>query len=642
VKPGKQILLFSFFLISFFTASAQDSLSVVIDTPVAIIDTIVPLDPALLPPEDSIQTIKKELRADKAKKAFQFFSYLKYSDKAPASQFTGDEKYKPYKGKKIRNIQIQIFKPYGAIEEDCYQSLDEDSCSLPLKRGQKFGNKIHFSSKEWYVKGDILFKGGDEVNPSLFADTEKLLWERKKFKDVQIFLFDNKDGSVDVLVYLQDKLSWVVGLGYNRRLIFGISTYNFFGLPNTFSVYTGINFNKYNLWAVGGDYKYENILKTQINFVTNFDIEKLNSEAFVSMYRNFFSIKTQWAFNVKYEYDYSTFSRTQDLRDTTSYIMTRSNFYSMWAAYALPVVKLFNIQDDKLKLLFATKLTYTKYKFRPFISYPNYDKVFVTQANYRFGIGVARWDYYLARNAFYLEVGEYFPRGYSVSYWSGPQFDEVYGNRTSFDLIFNYGIHSARIGYFYPQYEFSGYIRHKKGEEMINKLTLDYVSDRVNISKRAFFRQVFRASTSLGSSVTPDRYFNINEENGIRGFYSPRVKGSKSLTMNFESDFYLVKKIAKLKLMHYVFTDLGWVSENNDKIAGESVFQYGVGFGARIRSADLGIPNVDIQFSFYPNGKNYGEDLFGFHVYGTNPNAVQQNNMFVEPSFHKSYDPGHN
>jgi hypothetical protein len=39
---------------------------------------------------------------------------------------------------------------------------------------------------------------------------------------------------------------------------------------------------------------------------------------------------------------------------------------------------------------------------------------------------VARWDYYLARNAFYIDAAEFFPRGYSVSFWTGLQLDEVY------------------------------------------------------------------------------------------------------------------------------------------------------------------------------------------------------------------------
>ena len=31
-----------------------------------------------------------------------------------------------------------------------------------MNKGQKFGNAIHFKSKEWYIRGDIFFKEGDQ------------------------------------------------------------------------------------------------------------------------------------------------------------------------------------------------------------------------------------------------------------------------------------------------------------------------------------------------------------------------------------------------------------------------------------------------------------------------------------------------
>ncbi len=592
-----------------------------IDTPSVVIDTLkINIDPSLLPPEDSLQDLKKEARIFKAKKAFQFFSYLKYADKE-TGEFSGLEKYKKYKGKKIRSIHVEILKPYGIIEDDYSQTVN---------KAQKFGNKIHFNSKAWFVKNDILFKEGDKVNPSLFADSEKLLWDRKKFKDVKIVVYeDEKDlDSVDVLVFLQDKLSWVVGLGYNNRLIAGISTYNFFGQPNTLSVFAGLNFNKYNLWAVGGEYKYENIKVSQINFKTNFVVEKLNQNAAISLYRNFFSVKTQWAFDLRYIYDFSTLSLTGRRLDTANYIKTKSHFYSLWLAYAMPLSKLFGIKDDNLKLVFATKLNAIQYKRRPFLTSESYDKIFVDQQNYTFGIGVARWDYYLARNAFYIDVAEFFPRGYSISFWTGQQFDEVYGRRVLLDVTINYGIHFKKFGYLYPQFNFKGYVRHKNGEEMVASLSLDYVSNRVTLSKIVYFRQIIKLGTNLGAAVPEERYFNINDD--IRGFYSRRLKGSKSVTFKAECDLSFDKSVLATKAMTYIFADMAWISENKQTLFKESVYQYGVGFGLRLRNVNIGVPHVDMQLSFYPRGKDFGQPLFGVAVYGSNPNAIQQNNMFVE------------
>lgn len=629
-KPASLTItkLFLFCILFFFSYSYSFSQKILPDTPVVVIDTIeiLSIDTCMVIIPDSIQILKKEIRAEKTKKVFKVLSYLKYTDPGYGKEFSGVEKYKPYKGKKIRSVQIEIFKPFGAVEDDCSQQ--------PVGKRQKFGNKIHFISKEWFVKSDILFKEGDNVDPALFADTEKLLWDRKKFKDIRILIVsDSTSEDVDILVYLQDKLSWVVGLGYSGRLSFGISTYNFFGLPNTLTLFTGINFNKYNLWAFGGSYRYENIRGSQINFITDFLIEKLNRNALLSFYRNFFSIKTQWAFNARYQFDNSTSSLTRDSHDTSSYIKTRSNALSLWAAYSVPVNKIIPCKDDKLKLVFGTKLDHIHYRKRPFISDSTYDRIFVDQQNYVFGIGVARWDYYLARNAFYIDVAEYFPRGYSVSFWAGHQFDEVYGRRTSLNFTINHGMYFKKFGYLYPQLNFRGYIKKKKPQEMVTTLSLDYVSNRINIAKKVFFRQIVKTSTSLGAEVPADRYLNINESNGIRGFSSPVLKGSKTFALRAESDLFYDKKIALTKAMTYIFCDMAWISENGKALFKQSVYQYGIGFGLRLRSADLGVPHLDLQLSFYPRGKDFGQSLVGFSIYGYNQNAVQQNNMFVEPSW---------
>lgn len=573
---------------------------------------------------DSVKTIKKFERTEKTKKVFKFFSYFNYNDRGYGKDFSGVEKYDKYKGKKITCVDIVIFKPFGCTE---------DSCHTKLSKGQKFGNSIHFKAKEWFVRGDVFFKEGDTINPTLFADTEKLLWERKKFKDVRILIMPDSlnTDNAEVMIFLQDRLSWAMSIGYyNERVVASATTFNVFGLPNTINVFGGVNFNKYNIWAVGGSYKYENIQASQINLTTSFVIEKLNQTVDVSVNRDFFNLKTALAFNAEYIYNNRTVSLSGNLRDPSSYVKAKSNYYSLWVAGAVAVNKLMPCRDDKLKFIAATKLNFTDYKTRPFIINRNYNESFIRQQNYLFGLGLARWDYYLERNAFYIDIAEYFPHGISASIWAGQQIDEIYGRRTSIDLTLNYGIYFKKFGYLYPQVNYSSFIRNKKGEQMKTKISLDYVSKKVAFAKHMYFRQILKGGTNLGFFTPEERYFNINNGNGIRGFYSPSLKGSKSITLSVESDLFLDKIIALSKGMVYAFCDMGWLSENGKKLIVESRYQYGVGLGFRLRSVDLGFPYIDFQFSLYPRGKDFGAQFFQFKLYQENMNAITQNNMFVE------------
>lgn len=578
--------------------------------------------------QDSIAHLRKELRKEKTKRVFKFISYFNYYDRGYGKDFSGAEKYNKYRGKKISCVDIVVFKPFGCTE---------DSCPAAISKAQKFGNAIHFRSREWYIRGDIFFQEGDTVNPTLFADTEKLLWERKKFKDVRILIMPDslQESSVEVMVYLQDNLSWMMAAGYSQnRVLLSISTFNFFGLPHSLRLFTGVNFNKYDIWAFGGIYKYENIQSSQINFQTQFVVQKLNQNVLASINRNFFSLKSRWAFDAKYVYNNQTLSLTGNPRDPSSFVGARSHYYSLWMAYADPVEKVMSCKDSKLKFVLAAKLDYTDYRSRPFIINDNFNESFIRQQNYMFGVGLARWDYYLERNAFYIDIAEYFPRGLNASLWAGTQVDEILGRRTHADLTLNYGIYFRKFGYLLPQANYSSYIRDRKGEQMHARFDLNYVSKRVSFARHMYFRQVLKAESNLGFFVPEERYFNINDLNGIRGFYSPSLKGSKSFLLSAECDLFLDKTVLMTRGMGYVFCDMGWLSRNGEMLIKDSPYQYGIGVGLRIRSVDLGLPYLDFQFSVYPKGKDFGALPFQFKLYETNLNAIMQNNMFVEPTFY--------
>ncbi len=619
IASANRLLLFFVHLFSIFHANAQDNLNVP-----STIDSTSEIIKKELKIVDTFLIEKKENKADKIKKAFKFISYVNYSDRGYGKDFTGIEKYEAFQGKKISCVDIILFKPFACTQ---------DTCPSKLTKGQKFGNKIHFNAKEWFIKGDIFFKEGDIVNATLFADTERQLWKRNKFKQVDILILPDSANTdqVEVLIFLQDRLSWSAALGYiNNRFTFTASTFNLFGLPNTLTLFAGINSNKHNIWAAGGEYNYDNIQASQINFKTSFLIEKLNHNVTVSLNRNFFNIHTKYAFNVQYDYKDQTISLNGNIRDPSSYVKAKSNNYSLWLAGAVPLKKFIPKNDDKLKFIGAIKLNYLDYKTRPFIIDRNYNELFIQQQNYKFGIGLARWDYYLEKNAFYIDIAEYFPKGISTSFWTGLQIDEIYGKRAIIDVTINQGNYFKKFGYLYAQANFNGYIRNKKGEQLQTRFDLNYVSKNIHFAKHMYFRQLLKGSTTLGFFTPEERYFNINDMNGIRGFYSPTLKGSKSITLSAECDFYLDKHVAMSKGMIYLFADVGWLSENGKKLIIQSTFQYGIGAGLRLRSVDLGLPYMDFQFSVYPKGKYYGAALFQFKLYEQNMNEILHNNMFYE------------
>lgn len=573
--------------------------------------------------KEDLEDKEEKTKEEKANNAFKWISYLNYSDRGDGIQFKGIDFYKPYENKIIDSINIKVFVPF-----DC----TIDSCTS-LKGGQKFGNKIHFNSKEWQVKKDLIFETGETVNALLFADFERLLWESGRYKMVQILMEAIDSNKVIVHIILQDKLSYSLYAGYrSESLIIGSTISNFFGLPNTLNLNVSFNTNKNNPLTFNGAYYYNNILGSRINFRNQFTIDKYNKFNYSAINKDFISFKTKWAFKINYQFGNITTSLNNNMRDESSLVKTKSHYYGIWLAYAIPLNRLMATRNNKMKFVMGLKINRDNYKDRPFIIDRNYSKQFVNTSNYLFGFGLANWDYYLYSNAFFVDIPEYLPKGFNMSIWIGPQLDEVFGNRNYFYSNINYSKQFKKFGYLNSSLTYSGFLKERKGEQMLVSLQESWLTNLLTFGKKKqfSFRQIIKSSFNYGFFTPTDRYFGVNETSGIRGFYSPNLRGSKSYTVNLESDLYLNRKVALSKGMVYAFADLAWLSPNDKTLIIQSNFQYGLGVGLRFRSVDLGMPYLDFQFAFYPNGKNYGVNLFQFKLYETNYYAVPTNNMFFE------------
>jgi len=145
-------------------------------------------------PAKTPKQIKREEQNEKVlnglNKTLIYISYLSYRDRTVDRPVTGPDEFEPYRGKMVRNIDIQVINPYGV-------TIDRPVADH-YTRFQKFANRIQVRTKDWVVRNDLLFKTGDVVDPILFADTEKNLWEHGTFKDIKIFIVP-VDGSVELI-----------------------------------------------------------------------------------------------------------------------------------------------------------------------------------------------------------------------------------------------------------------------------------------------------------------------------------------------------------------------------------------------------------------------------------------------------------
>lgn len=590
-------------------------------------DSLANVQNMLIAKRDSISNViskeKKQEKSQKIESTFKFISYLNYVDRGDGIKLFGAEKYQTFAGKKINQIFIKVEEPFSC-----------DSCTL--KKAQKFANKIHLSTKEWQAKQDLLFEAGDILSPSVMADAERLLWERNRYKYVNISVspacddeLREVDDKVDVYIYLVDRLSYTMATGYsNESLLITGSINNLFKQPNSLYLSTFFNFNKNNLFILSTKYIYRNILNSKIDFNAAYTYSNLTQKFSTSLSKAYLSVITKWAFNASYTYSNQKVSLTNNLRDINSLVKAKSHAYNLWLSYAQSLSKISNVRTDRLKFIISTKINHIKYKERPFIIDKNVNTNFINISDFIFGFGFAFWDYYVFNNIYYIDQPEFLPKKWNLSFWIGPQIDELLGRRNNFSMNLNYGKEFKKFGYLYSEVNYGGYIRNKKGEQMLLTVVQNYIAKSIKIRKHTHFRTLLGAKFNYGFFYPEDRYFTIN--NAIRSFYSPSLKGSKSITANIEANFFLDKRVALSKGMVYAFADIGWISNNDKKLITQSFFQYGVGLGMRIRSLDLGLPYIDLQFAFYPKGKQADVNPYQFRLYEQNLNTILTNSLFFQ------------
>src|ERR1017187_2323306 len=225
-------------------------------------------------PGKTEKQLAKEKHQKKAVKAMstalQCLSYLNYSDRTVDRVFSGMDEFESYRGSRIRKIEVRILEPFGV-------SVEKPETEHYTKF-QKFADKIQFRTREWTVRNELLFKQGEKVDPMLFADTERNLWDRGTFKDLKIFVIpvDGDDDEVDVVVMVQDRWSWslISGVQYNKAQG-GIAFQNLAGMPMSVSQKVSFNFRKDNPYTVNGGFEYDNIKRSHIDIYTNYTYENL-------------------------------------------------------------------------------------------------------------------------------------------------------------------------------------------------------------------------------------------------------------------------------------------------------------------------------------------------------------------------------
>ncbi|MGA2823257.1 MAG: hypothetical protein ABSE72_06985 [Bacteroidales bacterium] len=505
--------------------------------------------------------------------------------------------FNKYKGKVIRHIRIETLDPFGT---SIYDTLSDAKTA-----SGKALNAAHMKTRSWVIRKNLFIKEGQKVDPYLLADNERNIRDMSSIDDVKTYIIvpDPSNDSVDIIIVTKD----VFSIGFDvvtaspSNVSFRFYDGNFLGLGDKLSTNYSFKTERQSFFRLdGASYSYSNIAGTFLNALVTYTLDDMgNQNLGISCNRNFYSIKTKWAFGAGYQYtkmilERSTSKEENKITDEISYF----NDMSLWGGRA------FQIRNATIPTRFVITESFFRRSFssRPRISIDS-NRVYYNTTRILTGLAFSSNDYYLTDYILHFGKPENIPYGKAFKVTLGPEISDFY-TRFYGGIDVSAGDYINGFGFLSGSAVLGGYLYHKSMEDCVLKMSLKYLSPLwVTPDKKFKFRSYFFSDYRFGFNFRKNNtdYSNIN-----RDFLIDQVKydtlfyGRKSLSASLSVIMYTPLYFYGFRFAFMLQGKGGFVAAQAESLFHQP-FYTGVGLGILIRNDNLIFPPFLISCFYYPS-----------------------------------------
>jgi len=504
--------------------------------------------------------------------------------------------FNEYKGKVIRHIRVETLEPFGTSVYDTVTDAKTAS--------GKALNLAHIKTRSWIIRTNLFIKEGQKVDPYLLADNERNIRGMSFIDDVRtnVSVPDPSGDSVDITIITKDV--WSIGFDVVNaspsNLSFRAYDGNFLGLADRLSTNYSFKTKRQPLFRLdGASYSYDNIAGTFLNTLVTYSQDDVgNQNIGVSFNRNFYSIRTKWAFGTGYQYTKLVVEKMEshesnELVDESSYFSD----VSLWGGRA------FQIRKTAIPTRFVITESVFRREFssRPSISIDS-NRLYYNTTRFLTGLALSANNYYLTDYILHFGKPENIPYGEAFKVTLGPEISDFYTRfYGGIDLSAGDFVHG--FGYLSGRAVVGGYFYHKSMEDCVLKVSLKYMTTLfVTQDKKFKFRSYLFSDYRYGFNFrtnNPD-YSNIN-----RDFLIDQVKydtvfyGRKSLSASLSVIMYTPIYLYGFRFAFILQGKGGFIAPEGESLFHQP-FNNGVGLGVLIRNDNLIFPTFLISCFYYP------------------------------------------
>lgn len=524
--------------------------------------------------------------------------------------------YARFEGKIVRNINIETLDPFG-------YSIN-DTTRKPENWAEKMGNGIHLKTKKFTIKNLLLFKRNKPLDSLLVKESERLIRSQRYVRRVAIkpiAVAGSKD-SVDIDIRVLDSWSLIPnGSASSSRTSFMLTERNFLGLGHQFKNDFDKRFNTGETSYLA-QYTVPNILNTYINATVNYEIWRSdNSLKSFGIERDFFSAYTKWAGGV-----YAESRLVRDSlpdRDNDWAIQNfKSDAHDLWAGYSFKIYKGDSEEERTTRLVTTGRYFSQHYKERPSVLYDSIG-FYSNEKMYMASVGLTSRKFVQDKFLFNYDIVEDIPIGKVYSVTAGIQHKNsehrlYLGARYAFGNYYNWGFLSlnAEVGSFYYK---------ERTDQTTLRLDILYFTNIKDWGSWRF-RHFIKPELVFGDNRMPiiRDQLNLNGDNGIQGFESRNLLGTKKLVLTLQTQGYSPWNILGFRLNPFANFSMGIIGDEATKLYESKVYTK-FGLGVLLFNDYLIFNSFQLSFAYYPSIPDQGRNVFKTNSF--------QNNDILLPDF---------
>ncbi len=510
-----------------------------------------------------------------------------------------------YAGKTIRHIDVKVLNVFGPsiyTPDDTARTWFGDE-----------GNSLHINTKVWLIKNKLIFNEGDKLVPYDIQESERIIRQTSYVKDARIIPepVRNSADSVDIIVYSQDIWSANGGLLYHPANKSGRAAFNdinFLGYGNAFNAGLKFDHAYEHGWDWDGGYSINNIRNTfltaNINYTSNVDQQQYG----VSIGRDFFSPIIKWAGAIAQNWQTTRYAIGKD--STLLFESAKYNQQDYWLGYAFDLKPFDPNSVYQNRFNISARVTRTVFSQKP-----GFDTMNIFQNNtfilWRLGYSLRK--FYQDQYVFGLGKTEDIPLINNFELLWGYDIGES-TSMPYYGLKSGYSTYIYNFGYLYGGFQIGAFRNSSNWVNGAGILQTLYFSKLLPVgtwSWRHYIGAIY--SFSLNQLMTQGE-LDLNNNNGIRGFFDNEVKGNKKLVLNYEADIFSPFKIFGFNLAILTFADFGLLTSDDRSFLTSPLYQ-GYGVGLRVKNENLIFPTFQFMIGIYPN-------IDGRHFSVFNQNSV--------------------